>query len=84
MSGKQKFFKWTVEFQVDETWVADGFELTDERALEMLQNDLTYAYGHELKAKVISAPDKEAIRKAQGYRFPDDEPITESEVMNKR
>lgn len=68
-----KFFKWTVEFQVSDNWVADGFELTDERALEMLQNDLSYAYGYELKAKVISAPDQEAIRKVQGYRFPEKE-----------
>jgi hypothetical protein len=24
--------KWIVEFEVDESWVADGFELTNERA----------------------------------------------------
>jgi hypothetical protein len=61
-------FKWTVEFEVDETWVADGFDLTDERALQMLANDLSYAYGHELGAKVLKAPKPEAVRKAQGYK----------------
>lgn len=58
--------KWTVEFSVDETWVADGFNLTDERALEMLANDLAFADYNELGAKVISVPAPEEIRKVQG------------------
>lgn len=62
-------FKWTVEFEVDEVWVADGFVLTDERALDMLSNDLRYAtIGTELTAKVVSAPSNNRIAKAQGYR----------------
>lgn len=52
---------------MDETWVADGFDLTDDRALQMLAGDLSYAYGHELGAKVIKAPKPAAILKAQGY-----------------
>lgn len=63
-----KKFKWTVEFTVDETWVADGFELTQERALEMLARDLSFADDHELGARIVSAPDQKAIRKAQGYK----------------
>jgi hypothetical protein len=63
-----KKFRWTVEFTVDETWVADGFELTQERALEMLAKDLSYAYEHELGARIVSEPDQKAIRKAQGYK----------------
>ena len=59
--------KWTVEFLVDETWVTDGFDLTDERALNMLAGDLQFAYPHELGARVISAPPPEEIRKLQGY-----------------
>lgn len=62
-------FKWTVEFEVDESWVADGFDLTDERALDMLSGDLTFAHiDSELGAKVIKAPDAKAIRQIQGYR----------------
>lgn len=63
-------FKWVVEFEVDETWVTDGFDLTDERALQMLQDDLSFAYEHELRAKVLKAPDAKLIRKAQGYKEP--------------
>lgn len=61
-------FRWTVELEVAEVWVADGFDLTDERAVEMLNNDLRYASTYELGAKIIRAPDPAAIRKAQGYK----------------
>lgn len=62
-----KKFKWTVEFEVSAVWVADGFDLTDERALSMLANDLRFAHTGELGAKVIKAPDVNKIRIAQGY-----------------
>lgn len=60
-------FKWTVEFTVDKTWVEDGFNLTDEKATEMLNKVLAFAYSHEVKAKVLSAPTATAILRAQGY-----------------
>ena len=62
-----KRYKWTVVFEIDETWVADGFDLTDERAQDIIAHALPYAYGHELGAKVIDAPDPNDIRRAQGY-----------------
>lgn len=61
-------FKWTVEFEVDEIWVADGFVMTDERALEMLATDLGWASESELGAKVIKHPDMNKVAVAQGYR----------------
>lgn len=64
----KKSFKWVVEFEVSENWVEDGFELTDERAMEMLRDDLQYAMQHELGAKVIKAPSQKRIRKTQGFR----------------
>jgi hypothetical protein len=64
----KRFLKWTLEIEVDETWVADGFDLTDERAHAMLANDLRYAYGHELKAKVLTRPPDEVIAQVQGYK----------------
>ena len=66
-SPLMKTYKWTVEFTVSANWVEDGFDLTDERALEMLQSDLGYAYESELGAHVIKAPSREAILKEQGY-----------------
>ncbi len=60
-------FKWTVEFTVDETWVADGFEMTPEIAKAMIEKQLGYSYSHETDAKVIKAPAQAAIRKAQGF-----------------
>ena len=61
------WFKWTVEFSVDAVWVADGFELTDETALEMLACRLGYAVESELGARVIKAPSQKRIAKVQGY-----------------
>lgn len=64
----QRPYKWTVEFEVSANWVADGFNLTHDRALEMLSNDLQFARtSDELKATIIKAPNQEAIRKEQGY-----------------
>lgn len=61
-----KKFKWTVEITVDETWVADGFDLTDERAHAIVCNDLSYAFGHEIKCKVIARPSMAEVNIAQG------------------
>ena len=63
--------RWTVEFAVDSSWVADGFNFTDERAKRMLNYDLSGAYGHEIGAKILSAPDPLKIAKLQGYESAD-------------
>jgi hypothetical protein len=64
-----KRFTWTVQFTVNPVWVADGFDLTDERALGMLAHDLSYAnIGTELDAKVLTAPDPDEIAMEQGYK----------------
>lgn len=60
------FFKWVVEIEVSETWVADGFDLTNERAKQMMEKELGYSYGSETRAKVLRAPPAAAIAKAQG------------------
>jgi hypothetical protein len=57
--------KWVVEFGVDKCFVEDGFNLTEERAKEMLEKDLQFAYGHEVSARIVSAPDKKVIKKIQ-------------------
>lgn len=63
-----KTFKWTVEFEVAECWVADGFDMTDRRALDMLSQDLSYAnIGTELSAKVKRSPSPKSIAIAQGH-----------------
>ena len=61
-------FKWLVEFSVDEKWVADGFEMTNDVAFEMLSGHLGWANFDELKAKVVKYPSNKSIKKAQGYK----------------
>jgi hypothetical protein len=64
-----KKFKWTVEIEVDETWVADGYEATAERVKEaILEHSLGYAYDHEVKVTLLKAPKASDVEKAQGYK----------------
>lgn len=62
-----KFFKWTVEIEVNEVWVADGFEVTAERVQEWIQEAIGYSYDSETRVRVVKAPDPKEIAKAQGY-----------------
>jgi len=62
-----KTFKWVVEFEVTETWVADGFNITNQKAIGMIEEALPFASGAEFKATVLKAPDPKLIRKTQGY-----------------
>jgi hypothetical protein len=62
-----KTYKWTVEFEVSETWVEDGFNIDQDRATDIIANALPYANGAEFKATVLKAPTEKTIRKAQGY-----------------
>ena len=60
-------FKWTIEIEVAETWVADGFDPTEERFKEMVLTDLIYAYDQEVNVTILQRPDPKLIRQAQGY-----------------
>jgi hypothetical protein len=62
-----KTFKWVVEFEVTENWIADGFNITNQKATGMIEQALPFASGAEFSAKVIKAPDAKLIRKTQGY-----------------
>jgi hypothetical protein len=62
-------YSWVVRFEVCGTWIADGFDLTHERALDMLSHDLGMAnIGEELNARVIAAPPADRIAQEQGYK----------------
>jgi hypothetical protein len=63
-----KTFKWVVEFEVTENWVADGFNIDQRRAFNMIEGVLPYASGMEIKATVKKSPSEAAIKKAQGYK----------------
>lgn len=56
------------EFQVDASWVADGFNPDDEDALSMLAHRLPHAnIGAELKARVLVPVDQKKAAKLMGY-----------------
>lgn len=60
-------FKWTVEIEVDEVWVADGFDLDNDRMNDIMLEHLSYATSSEVKCKVVKSPSVASVRKAQGY-----------------
>jgi hypothetical protein len=61
-----KKLEWVVRISVDPKWIEDGFNLTDERARDMLESYLPYAYSSELSAKVLERPHPDLIRKLRG------------------
>lgn len=63
-----KRFKWVVEIDVAETWVADGFDLTPERLEDILGKVLNYANGSEYSGRVIARPRDSEVAAAMGYR----------------
>jgi hypothetical protein len=62
------FYKWTVEIEIHPTWVADGFDLTNERLCEMLQRELPYAKENETIGCILEQPDPKQIRVERGYK----------------
>lgn len=64
----KRFYKWTVEVEMDPMWVADGFDLTDERAVDMVRAYMPHVYGHEVRARVLSRPPDEAVATEMGFK----------------
>ena len=62
-----KFYTWTVKISVADTWVADGFDLTEDRLNDILQRELSYAYSTEVKGEIVKSPNADKIAKEQGY-----------------
>ena len=59
---------YTIEVSIDETWVADGFDIRSSQDIkDLLQRALPYANGNEVGGRVIHAPSLKLIRKIQGY-----------------
>ncbi len=63
---KPHTFKWTVVFEVAESLVADGFNLTDDVAEGMIEQRLSHADLVEVKALVIKALSADALASAKG------------------
>lgn len=61
-------FKWTIEIEMDEHWVEDGFDMTDERVTDMLQAYMPHVYGHEVGGRVLKRPPDEAVAKMMGFK----------------
>lgn len=60
-------FKWLAEIEIDQIWVEDGYEITEERLRNMLYTDCGYAYPGELDCRILESPDPKKIAKIQGF-----------------
>ena len=62
-----RFFTWTATFRVQAVWVADGFDLDDARLHDILSRyALPMATAGEIRARVLHAPNPDALRKEWG------------------
>jgi len=79
-----KVYWWTMRIGVSATWVADGFDLDDDRAHDMLSHHLPHAFGHELHAEVLHAPDPREVAGEQGFNTVEEANIGEVDYSKRR
>ncbi len=60
-------FRWSAVIEVDEVWVADGFELTAKKLTSAINGLIPWARPDEIAARITKSPDPSLIRLAQGY-----------------
>jgi len=60
-------FRWTIEIEMDESWVADGFDLGAWEPDVLAGRIMPYATEEEMTVRIVKAPSPASIRKAQGY-----------------
>lgn len=72
-------YEWIVKIRVAPSWVADGFDLTPERATEMVTDLLPYSHDYETSAEVLSAPDPKQIQAEQGHKVEGYAPLCEAD-----
>ena len=63
----QRTFKWVLEVEVSEDWVADGFDITEENVQDIANALNPYAIEGEYRVRILQAPAPELVRQAQGY-----------------
>ena len=61
--------KWLIEISADNTWIEDGFNLSNPSCREAhIDNKiLPYASSYEKKVRVVKHPDLKKVAKLQGY-----------------
>lgn len=68
-SAVRTSFRWTLEVDVDEQWVADGFDLTREATREAMINAvLGSAHPLERSIRLVDGPADEDVARAQGFK----------------
>lgn len=64
----RKFFKWTIEIEVSDNWVEDGFDFDKDQAQNLAESLIPWAYANsEVRVRVVKSPPREKVLKQQGY-----------------
>ena len=59
-------FRWRIEIEIDEVWVADGFEVTEDRIHDMVVSAIGFARPDEVLVRILASPHPDEILQAQG------------------
>ncbi len=62
-----KFYTWSIEIQIAAAWVADGFDITDAKAHNIMARHLSWANGSEIRARVLTRPPDAEVAEEMGY-----------------
>ena len=60
---------WTVSIGIEDLWVGDGFELTEEGIREMVIGCLYGAYDHEVDVKLLQTPQQVDLDKVNSSEY---------------
>ncbi len=66
IKGVNPPYMWTVNIYVAPKWVADGFNLTEDKLNELLMKGYGWMTGDEVNGEIVRAPDKRQISTEQG------------------
>jgi hypothetical protein len=56
---------WTLQIEVTDNWIADGFDFDGDRCHELQESLIPYAHEGEVTVKVVGRPDPTVIRQLQ-------------------
>lgn len=63
-----KALKWTVEIEIDETVIAEGFTLTENRVRDMLDSGMPAGSENKFTIRIVGRPESSEILAAKGFK----------------
>lgn len=61
-----RYLRWTLEVDVAEDWIADGFGFGADRCRELAEHLIPYAAANEVRVRVVKHPKPVDVASIQG------------------